>query len=178
MTWLFLGLARAGGFDASPVRIATRDDHFFKPNIMRTRDLNTNVVLVKLNGKDMYFDPGSAFAPFGLLPWAEAGTVGLKLDKDGGTWVTTALPESSASQIVRKADLNLTSDGSLEGKLTVRRFPAGFPARESVRCCRWAYSAAPKNTCWNIPPGSIRSTFVSSMRKPMMCALGCPSVGK
>ena len=119
ITWLFLGLARAGGFDASPVRIATRDDHFFKPNIMRTRDLNTNVVLVKLNGKDMYFDPGSAFAPFGLLPWAEAGTVGLKLDKDGGTWVTTALPESSASQIVRKADLNLTSDGSLEGKLTV-----------------------------------------------------------
>src|SRR2546429_149402 len=119
ITWLFLGLARAGGFDASPVRIATRDDHFFKPNIMRTRDLNTNVVLVKLNGKDMYFDPGSAFAPFGLLPWAEPGTAGLKLDKDGGTWVTTALPESSASQIVRKADLNLTSDGSLEGKLTV-----------------------------------------------------------
>jgi len=33
--------------------------------------------------------------------------------------VTTTLPESSVSQIVRKADLSLTSDGSLEGKLTV-----------------------------------------------------------
>jgi len=33
--------------------------------------------------------------------------------------VTTTLPESSISQIVRKADLSLTSDGSLEGKLTV-----------------------------------------------------------
>ena len=119
ITWLFLGLARAAGFDASPVRIATRDDHFFKPNLMRSRDLNTNVVLVKLNGKDVYFDPGSAFTPFGLLPWAETGTPGLRLDKDGGTWVTTPLPESSASQIVRKADLNLTSEGSLEGKLTV-----------------------------------------------------------
>src|SRR5712691_772161 len=69
ITWLFLGLARAAGFDASPVRIATRNDHFFQRNIMRSRDLNTNVVLVKLNGKDMYFDPGSEFTPFGLLPW-------------------------------------------------------------------------------------------------------------
>jgi len=119
ITLLFVGLARVAGLDATPVRVATRDDHFFKPNIMRSRDLNTYVALVKLNGKDSYFDPGTAFTPFGLLPWAEAGTAGLRLDKDGGTWVTTALAESSASQIVRKADLNLTSDGSLEGKLTV-----------------------------------------------------------
>ncbi len=119
ITWLFLGLSRAAGFDASPVRIATRNDHFFKPNVMRTSDLNTNVVLVKLNGKDAYFDPGAEFTPFGLLPWSETGTTGLKLDKDGGTWVTTPTPEPSESQIVRKAELSLTAEGSLEGKLTV-----------------------------------------------------------
>ena len=119
ITWLFLGLARAAGFDASPVRIATRNDHFFKPNVMRTSDLNTNVVLVKLNGKDAYFDPGAELTPFGLLPWSETGTTGLKLDKEGGTWVTTPTPEPAESQIVRKADLNLTSEGSLEGKLTI-----------------------------------------------------------
>jgi hypothetical protein len=119
ITWLFLGLSRAAGFDASPVRIATRNDHFFKPTVMRTSDLNTNVVLVKLNGKDMYFDPGAEFTPFGLLPWSETGTTGLKLDKEGGSWVTTPTPEPSESQIRRKADLNMTSEGSLEGKLTV-----------------------------------------------------------
>jgi hypothetical protein len=119
LTWLFLGLVRAAGMDASAVRIATRDDHFFTPNVMRARDLNTNVVLVKLDGKDAYFDPGVAFVPFGMLPWSETGTTGLKLDKDGGTWVTTTTPEPSESQIVRKADLNLTTEGSLEGKLTV-----------------------------------------------------------
>jgi len=119
ITWLFLGLARAAGFEASPVRIATRDDHFFKPFVMRASDLNTNVVLVKLNGMDLYLDPGAEFTPFGLLPWSETGTAGLKLDKDGGTWVTTTMPEPSASQIVRKAELNLTLEGSLEGKLKV-----------------------------------------------------------
>ncbi|HXY01069.1 MAG TPA: DUF3857 domain-containing protein [Candidatus Limnocylindrales bacterium] len=119
ITWLFLGLARAAGFDASPMRISLRDDHFFNKNLMNARDLNSNAVVVKLNGKELYFDPGSAFTPFGMLPWPECDTPGLKLDKDGGTWVTTPIPESSASKILRKGDFNLTSEGSLEGKLTV-----------------------------------------------------------
>ncbi len=117
--WLFLGLVRAAGFDASPVRVSTRDTHFFNANVMRADDLNSNIVLVKLNGKDLYLDPGTAFVPFGLLPWTETGVRGLKLDKDGGTWVTTPVPESSVSQIERKADLKLSNEGSLAGKLTI-----------------------------------------------------------
>jgi hypothetical protein len=119
ITLLFLGMARAAGADASAVRISTRDDHFFLKGLMNARDLRTYVVLVKLNGKDMYFDPGTAFTPYGLLPWSETSTQGLKLDKDGGSWVTTSLPVSNDSQIKRKAELKLTQEGSLEGKLTV-----------------------------------------------------------
>jgi hypothetical protein len=119
ITLLFLGMARAAGVDASAVRISTRDDHFFLKGLMNARDLRTFVVLVKLNGKDVYFDPGTAFTPYGLLPWSETSTQGLKLDKDGGSWITTSLPESNDSQIKRKADLKLTQEGSLEGKLTV-----------------------------------------------------------
>ncbi|MGB7282564.1 MAG: DUF3857 domain-containing protein [Candidatus Acidiferrum sp.] len=128
ITLLFLGLARAAGVDASAVDISTREDHFFAPQVMRASDLHTYVVLAKVNGKDMYFDPGSAFTPFGLLPWSETGTQGLKLDKDGGSWVLTNLPESEASQIERKADLKLTQEGSLEGKLTVTY--TGLEARQ------------------------------------------------
>lgn len=119
ITLLFLALARAAGFDASAARISTRDDHFFSKVLMRPRDLRTYVVLVKLDGKDVYFDPGSAYTPFGFLPWPETACPGLKLDKQGGTWLTTSLPESNASQVERKADLKLTQEGSLEGKLTV-----------------------------------------------------------
>jgi hypothetical protein len=67
----------------------------------------------------VYFDPGSAFTPYGMLPWAETNTPGLKLDKDGGTWIVTSMPETGESQIERKAALKLTQEGSLEGKLTV-----------------------------------------------------------
>jgi hypothetical protein len=119
ITWLFLALARAAGLEAYPVLVSTRNEFIFNSARQNSRELNTNVVLVKLNGKDVYFDPGTAFAPFGLVPWMEAGASGLKLDKDGGSWVTTTLPDSSASVIERKADLKLTDEGTLTGKITV-----------------------------------------------------------
>jgi len=119
VTWAFLALVRAGGFDAYPVFLATRDNHFFNPKLMNADDLNTNAVLVRLDGKDLYFDPGSKFTPFGLLPWQETGVQGLKLDKDGGAWIMTPYPDSSSSQIERKAELKVSEEGSLEGKLSV-----------------------------------------------------------
>ncbi len=119
LPWLFLGLARAAGFEAYPVWVSSRNQHFFNPNIMRAGDLNSNIVLVKLNGKDVYLDPGSAFTSFGMLPWGETGVRGLKLDKDGGAWVDTPILDASLSKIERKADLKMNSEGSLEGKLTV-----------------------------------------------------------
>jgi hypothetical protein len=44
---------------------------------------------------------------------------GLRLDKDGGGWVQTTLLPSSASRIIRHADLTLSETGDLEGKLTI-----------------------------------------------------------
>lgn len=119
ITWVFLALARAAGFEGYPVWVSSRTENFFRPNIMRASDLNSNVALVKVDGKDLYFDPGAAYTPFGLLPWGETGVRGLKLDKDGGAWINTPAPDSSVSRIVRKADVKLNNEGTLEGKLTV-----------------------------------------------------------
>jgi len=119
LTWLFVGLARAAGFEASGGFVATRNDYFFQQNRMNSDELNSNVAIVKVDGKDLFFDPGSAFIPYGLLPWMETGVNGLKLNKDGGVWVDTPLPLSVDSQIVRKADFKISDDGSLEGKVAV-----------------------------------------------------------
>src|SRR5260221_2555377 len=86
---------------------------------MQSAKLDANVVLVKLNGKDIYLDPGAAFTQFGLLTWYETGVAGLRLDKDGGSWIQTTLPQSSESRIERVGKLKLSESGDLEGKLTV-----------------------------------------------------------
>jgi len=119
LTWLYLALVRAAGFEAYGVWASDRRNYIFNPMGMDSSKLDANLVLVKLNGKDVYLDPGAAFTPFGLLPWVETGVQGLRLDKDGGSWVTTTLPQSSASRIERRASLRLSDTGDLEGKLTV-----------------------------------------------------------
>ncbi|HVI77925.1 MAG TPA: DUF3857 domain-containing protein, partial [Candidatus Acidoferrum sp.] len=119
ITWLFVALARAAGFDASPIWVATRNTHFFDPKLRNSYALNSNVVLVKLDGKDLYLDPGVAFAPFGILPWSETGVTGLRFDKDGGTWVITTSPNASSSGIERTASLQLDELGNLDGKASL-----------------------------------------------------------
>ncbi len=119
LTWLFLGLARAAGFEAYPCLVSSRSEYFFLKQRVNGRELNANVVLVKVNGKDEYFDPGAAFTPFGLLPWMEAGVEGLRLDKNGGTWILTTMPTSEQTRIERSAKLKISNEGDVSGKLTV-----------------------------------------------------------
>ena len=119
LTWLFLGLARAAGFEAYGCWVSDRRQYFFNPNLMKSGELDANVVLVKVNGKDVYFDPGGAYTPYGMLTWSETGVVGLRLDSDGGKWIHTAMPEPTESQVRREAALKLSDTGDMEGKVTV-----------------------------------------------------------
>jgi hypothetical protein len=119
LTWLFLGLVRAAGFEAYGCWVSDRMNYFFSPITMQSRKLNANVVLVKVNGQDVYFDPGMVFTPFGMLMWSETSVQGLRLDKDGGTWITTTLPQPSQSREERVGKLKLTDAGDLEGTLTI-----------------------------------------------------------
>jgi hypothetical protein len=119
LDWLFLALVRAAGFEAYGCWVSSRAEYFFSPKTMQSGHLNEPVVLVQLNGQYLFFNPGMAFAPFTILNWSETATAGLRLDKDGGGWIKTTLPKSSASMIQRTAKLKLSENGDLEGKLSV-----------------------------------------------------------
>jgi hypothetical protein len=119
LTWLYLALVRAAGFEAYGVWASGREYHFFDPKLMQSDRLDSNLVVVKLNGKSIFCDPGSAFTPYGLLPWMETGVQGLQLDKKESIWIQTLTPNSSLALTARRANLTLTDTGDLEGKLTV-----------------------------------------------------------
>jgi len=119
ITWLFVALVRAAGIQSDAVLVSARDTRFFNAAVMNPAELNTNVALITLDGKGIYLDPGMAFAPFGVLPWGETAIKGLQLTKDGGAWITTPLSAPAESRIERKAALELTPTGTLQGKVTV-----------------------------------------------------------
>jgi uncharacterized protein DUF3857/transglutaminase superfamily protein len=114
---LFVGLARAAGFPAGIVPVAERNDHFFHKQLQSNWQLDAEVALVHVGSEDRYFDPGMPNCPFGLLAWQKTDVAGLKLDKDGGTWINTPKPLSKDGLTQHKAALRLTEDGTLQGKV-------------------------------------------------------------
>src|SRR5581483_3905146 len=120
LNYLLIALARAAGLQASSAVLATRAQYFFDQRLMNSHKLNSNVVIVTVEGKDWFLDPGVPFTPFGLLPWYESAVQALRLDSDGGKWTTTQLPAPGDARIERKAQLKLESGGTLAGKVTLR----------------------------------------------------------
>jgi hypothetical protein len=116
---LFIALARSAGFDAHAVRIASRDDSFFAKNLPISGQLDSEVCVVKVDGKDLFFDPGTPWAPYGVLAWQKGHVPGLKLvRKQDAQWVDTPQLEANEALVTRKAVLHVDGD-ALKGKITI-----------------------------------------------------------
>jgi hypothetical protein len=119
ITRLFVALARGAGFDAQVVRAPDRKQYFFKPNYLVASQLSSELAAVKLNGNDVYLDPGTQFCPFGLVRWIHTSDKGLRLEKAGGTFVVIPPAAADKSLLRRVATVTLTADGSLKGLIDV-----------------------------------------------------------
>ena len=119
INYLFIGLARAAGFDATEIHVAPRNQELFLPQRNEVFQLRADIVWVHAGSQDYYLDPASRYFPFGLIPWYETETGGVKADKHAGTIVNT--PESPAADatIIRRADLEVSPDSSISGTLQV-----------------------------------------------------------
>lgn len=117
--YLFVGLARAAGFDATEVYIAPRNFEMFLPTRNDVDQLSDEITWVRAGTQEYYLDPSARYFPFGLLPWYETEAGGIKVDKHGGTIVNTPEGKSSDATLVRNADLDLKDDGSIAGTLQI-----------------------------------------------------------
>lgn len=119
LNWLFLALVRAAGLEAYPVWASDRYYYFFQNSQRNDRKLLHPIVVLKINGQNVFCDPGTPFLSYAMLPWYETAVPGLLLGKDGGEWLTTPAPASTNSRVMRSATLSLAENGDLSGKLTV-----------------------------------------------------------
>jgi Domain of Unknown Function with PDB structure (DUF3857) len=119
INFLFIGMARAAGFDATSVYISPRNYELFQPAANDVSQVSDDIVWVHAGSKDYYLDPSVPYYPFGLLPWWETSTSGIKVDKRGATIVTTSDSASSDATIVRNADLEIAPTGEITGTIQV-----------------------------------------------------------
>ena len=116
---LFVALARAAGFEAQMVRAADHTLYFFRSKYLSASQLSSEITVVKLNGNEIYLDPGTAFCPFGLVRWIHAADQGLRLEKGGGSFVAIPPAVADKTPIRRVARGKLATDGSLKGTIEV-----------------------------------------------------------
>jgi Domain of Unknown Function with PDB structure (DUF3857)/Transglutaminase-like superfamily len=116
---LFVALARAAGLETYPVKITSRDRTYFLKSLPDFRQLDAEVVEVRLDTKSIFLDPATRYCPFGLLPWEETDAGGIRLDENRALVVQTPSPNSWEAVISRKGRFKLDDRQNLQGKLEV-----------------------------------------------------------
>lgn len=116
---LFVALARAAGFEAFPFMVTSRKTAVFLADWPNESQLNAMVVQVRAGNRLLYLDPATKFCPFGLLPWDEADSGGIRIDAVYPARGTTPFLKSADAMRTRNAEFRLTEDGTLQGKVEV-----------------------------------------------------------
>lgn len=120
ITLVFVALVRAAGFDASVLFVSNREEAFFSKEVLSVRQLDRLIADVKVDGKDIYLDPGTKYCPYGLLRWMRTSTTALKPDKKNP--VLVEIPGATFQRAVtrRTVEATIDTDGSLKADLTVQ----------------------------------------------------------
>ena len=119
LNYTFVGLARTAGFSANDVFLASRNLNFFIPETLDVSQLNADIVWVHAGAQDYYLDPAASAYPFGILPWYETKTRGIRYSKEGGEIVAVPPALPNQGTITRNLQLVVDSDGEATGKLQV-----------------------------------------------------------
>ena len=128
---LFAALASGLGFDARIALVPDRGDIFFDEEIQQIPNdyfLQPSNIAVNVESTWKFFNPGYNYIPFGMLRWQEEATQALITDPKQPVWVLTPLADQTKSVIKRRAKLNLSEDGTLEGEVSIEY--TGHPAIE------------------------------------------------
>ncbi len=119
INYTFVGLARAAGFEATVIWVAPRNSNFFFPKLKDSSELGSNIVWVRSGAKEYFLNPAATYYPFGVLPWYETATDGVRVGKQNGEIVKTPAPVASDAHIIRHANMTIDENGLAVGKIEV-----------------------------------------------------------
>jgi len=115
---LFVAMVRAAGVPASMIWVADRSHDVFIKQYLSTRQLDAEIAIVQLNGKEAFLDPGTKFCPYGIVDWRYTGVGGLRQGLKGADFGETSQPEYSHTVTTRLAKVSLDEHGALRGTVT------------------------------------------------------------
>jgi hypothetical protein len=116
---LFVSMVRAAGIPASMIWVPNRDRDVFIKQYLSTRQLESEIAIVQLDGKDIFLDPGTKFCPYGILDWRYTGVEGLRQSPKGADIGQTPPPNYTQSVTTRMARISLDEHGMASGTVSL-----------------------------------------------------------
>jgi hypothetical protein len=133
LTQLFVGMARAAGMKAYLMLVPDRSEDIFVPGWLSFEQLDDEIAIVNVDGKERYFDPGERYCSYGSLAWEHTLVRGLRQTDKGTDFGSTQGESYTVNQLQRVANLNMDEKGQITG--TIKLSFQGAPA------LRWRQSA-------------------------------------
>jgi hypothetical protein len=115
ITRLFIAMVRASGLKAYGMIVVNRDQNVLQTAYLDWDQLDDELAIVSIGGKEVYFDPGQRYCEFAKLHWKHTWANGVR-QTDGGTQmsITPGLTYQD-NKVDRIAELSLDPDGKLHG---------------------------------------------------------------
>jgi len=126
LTELFVGMARAAGVKVYMMLVPDRSKELFTPQWLSFDQFDDVIAIVNVGGKEVFFDPGWRYAPFGHLAWEHTYVQGLRETDSGTDFASTQGDDYNFNQTQRLADLHMDDKGEVTG--TVKLTFVGSPA--------------------------------------------------
>jgi hypothetical protein len=114
---LFVGMARAAGMKAYLMLVPDRSEEMFTEAWLSFEQFDSTIAIVSVDGKDLFFDPGSRYCPYGQLAWEHTMVEGLRQTEGGTAFAETMGEPYSANKTTRVANLEMSEQGEITGKI-------------------------------------------------------------
>ena len=127
ITLLCLAMLRAAGLTANDMKVVNREERTFAPNYLSFDQLDADIIILSIGGKDIVLDPGEKMCPFQMVNWRHAGAGGVRQTSDGHFMAVSPLQPYTANSIQRRGEITLDSHGTITAG-TFSILMAGQPA--------------------------------------------------
>ncbi len=118
ITRLFVAMVRAAGLKAYGAAVVNRNESVFDAKYLSWKQLDDELAIVSIDGKEVYFDPGQRYCELGKLHWKHTWATGVRQTDDGKTEIfSTPGPDFRDNVPERNARLTLDSNDQVAGLL-------------------------------------------------------------
>jgi hypothetical protein len=116
---LYLAMLRTAGLTAYDMKVVDRSQRVFALGDLDFDQLDDDIILLTIAGKEYLLDPGEKMCPFQTLSWKHSGSVGIHQGDNVREFGIIPEQNYNANKTIRTGDIYLDEQGAITGNLNI-----------------------------------------------------------